>query len=381
MRMNTTLFDLKNNVISIGNELLAVKQEKIAEASKHDANPETIKQLELNETSLQARFDVFKNEYEAMNAEEMASMSPNNRRFNGEYNDPKLHIESAKAAFIRAVARGASVTTGVSAALGDDNSSGGERILPKTMTNELLHEPFIKNPLREVSTFTSITNLEIPKVIFTLDNDDFIEDTETAKELETEGDVVKFGRNKFKVFAPVSESILAASDTNLVQIVDQALRSGLAAKEKKVAFASSPKAGEEHMSFYSTQNAIIVVNGISLYKAIKAAIAALPEYFRENASVVMRYEDYLDIIEILSNGSATLFDAQPEQILGKPVEFCDLAIKPIIGDFSYSHFNYDPQIIYDRDKDVKTGMWDFVLTAWFDHQIKLKSAFRIANVQ
>ncbi|OME02648.1 hypothetical protein BSK54_10340 [Paenibacillus odorifer] len=66
------------------------------------------------------------------------------------------------------------------------------------------------------------------------------------------------------------------------------------------------------MSIYSTQNAIIQVNGISLYKAIRAAIAALPEYFRENASVVMRYEDYLNIIEILSIGSATLFDAQPE---------------------------------------------------------------------
>lgn len=144
--MTTTLFDLKNNVISIGNELLAVKQEKIAEASKDDASPETIKQLELKETNLQARFDVFKNEYEAMNAEQMASMSPNNRRFNDQYSDPKLHIQSAKAAFIRAVARGASVTTGVSAALGDDNSSGGERILPKTMSNELLHEPFIKNP-------------------------------------------------------------------------------------------------------------------------------------------------------------------------------------------------------------------------------------------
>jgi len=379
--MTTTLFDLKNNVISIGNELLAVKQEKIAEASKDDASPETIKQLELKETNLQARFDVFKNEYEAMNAEQMASMSPNNRRFNDQYIDPKLHMQSAKAAFIRAVARGASVTTGVSAALGDDNSSGGERILPKTMSNELLHEPFIKNPLREVSTITSITNLEIPKVTFTLDDDDFIDDTETAKELEAEGDVVKFGRHKFKVFAPVSETILAASDINLVQTVDQALQSGLAAKEKKVAFAVSPKAGEEHMSFYSTQNAIIQVNGISLYKAIKAAIAALPEYFRENASVVMRYEDYLDIIEILSNGSATLFDAQPEQILGKPVEFSDLAINPIIGDFSYSHFNYDPQIIYDRDKDVRTGVWDFVLTAWFDHQIKLKSAFRIAKVQ
>ncbi len=35
----------------------------------------------------------------------------------------------------------------------------------------------LKNPLREVSTFTSVTNLEIPKVTFTLDDDDFIADT------------------------------------------------------------------------------------------------------------------------------------------------------------------------------------------------------------
>ena len=77
------------------------------------------------------------------------------------------------------------------------------------MTNELLHEPFVKNPLREVSTFTSVTNLEIPKVTFTLDDDDFIADTETAKELKAEGDVVTFGRNKFKVFVPISETVLA----------------------------------------------------------------------------------------------------------------------------------------------------------------------------
>lgn len=56
-------------------------------------------------------------------------------------------------------------------------------------------------------------------------------------------------------------------------------------------------------------------------------------------------------------------------------------MNPIVGDFRYSHFNYDPNMIYDRDKDVKTGIELFVLTAWVDHKIKLKSAFRIAEVQ
>ncbi|MNI49817.1 Phage capsid family protein [compost metagenome] len=179
----------------------------------------------------------------------------------------------------------------------------------------------------------------------------------------------------------MSETILAATDTNLVQTVDQALESGLAAKEKKVAFATTPKVGEEHMSFYSTQNGVVAVTvaGDNYYKAIKGALAALHEDYRENASIMMRYADYLDIIETLANGSTTLYNAQPEQVLGKPVIFCDAAIYPIIGDFRFSHFNYDPQLLYDRDKDVKTGIELFVLTAWLDHKIKLKSAFRIAK--
>ncbi len=31
----------------------------------------------------------------------------------------------------------------------------------------------------------------------------------------------------------------------------------------------------------------------------------------------------MDIVEDLTNGNATLFNAQPEQILGKPAIFCD----------------------------------------------------------
>ncbi|MEK4993284.1 phage major capsid protein [Paenibacillus sp. FSL H7-0918] len=377
--MAKTLFDIKNDLVTIGAALAAAKQEKLVKASEPEAKMEDIKALETKETGLQARFDILQKEHDSMEAQQRASLQTKEPTFNV---DPKNQIQSAKAALIRATVKGHDVSPDVKAALGDKNSTGGEKILPSTMTTELLHEPFVKNPLREISTFTSVRNLEIPKIEFQLDDDDFIDDTELAKELKATGDVVSFSRYKFKVFAPVSETILAATDTNLVQTVDGALQSGLAAKEKKVAYAKTPKPGEEHMSFYQKNGAVSVIKevaGTTLFKAIKSAIADLPEDFRENAKITMRYADYMDIIEDLANGNATLYQAQPEQVLGKPVEFCDLAENPVVGDYRYSHFNYDPEIIYDRDKNVRTGIWDFVLTAWIDHQIKLKSAFRIAK--
>lgn len=378
--MAKTLFDIKNDLITIGAALTSAKQDKLVKAADPNASVDDIKALETKEKELQARFDILQREHDAMQAEQMQSLNKNPVQNSA---DPKVKATAAKASLIRATIRGEAVPGEVKAALGDGNSTGGEKILPSTMTTELLHEPFVKNPLRDVSTFTSVTNLEIPKVDFTLDDDDFIKDTETAKELKVTGDVVNFGRHKFKVFAPVSETVLAATDTNLVATVESALRSGLAAKEKRVSFATTPKPGEEHMSFYQKdsngKSVIKEVSGATRYAAIKAAVADLHEDFRENATIVMRYADYMDIIETLANGNATLYQAQPEQILGKPVEFCDLAVDPVVGDFRYSHFNYDPEIIYDRDKNVRTGIWDFVLTAWIDHQIKLRSAFRIAK--
>lgn len=376
--MAKTLFDIKNDLVTIGQALAAAKQDILAKASDPEAKIEDIKAMETKAAGLQARFDILQKEHDEMEAEQMASLNKNPIKNSA---DPKAKVLSAKASLIRATIKGEPVSSEIKAALGDGNNTGGEKILPSTMTTELLHEPFVKNPLRNISTFTSVTNLEIPKVDFELDDDDFIKDTETAKELEVAGDVVSFGRHKFKVFAPVSETILAATDTNLVQTVEAALGSGLAAKEKKVAFTKSPKTGEEHMSFYRTTDPIKEVTGADLFEAITDAIADLHEDYRENAKITMRYADYMKIIRTLANGNATLYNAQPEQVLGKPVEFCDLAVDPVVGDYRYSHFNYDPQIIYDRDKNVRTGMWDFVLTAWVDHQIKLKSAFRIAKKQ
>lgn len=378
-----TLIDLKMNMITIGQQLQKIENELSTSAIDVTKTTEDIQALQKSKDDMKVRFDVIKNQHDALEAEQKAhlqsQMSQNSQQL-GNIDDPKEKIVAAKAELIRSAVRQQPLTTEVKAALGDNNATGGEKFLPKTVSTSILVEPFVKNPLREISTFTQITNLEIPKLSFSLGDDSFIADAATAKELAATGDIVTFGRKKFKVFAGLSETIINGSDANLVSYVERALQSGVAAKEKKVAFATSPVVGEETMSFYSTQTGITKVEGETMYKAIKSAIADLHEDYRENAKIVMRYQDYSDIVETLANGNATLYTAQPEQVLGKPVVFSDSAVDPIVGDFSYSHFNYDLNVLYDRDKDVKTGVELFVITAWVDHKIKLASAFRVADV-
>ncbi|QAW54908.1 phage major capsid protein [Bacillus subtilis] len=378
------LFDLKAHLNTVGTQLAAVEKEIMDKAADPTISIDDLKALKGKREDLKERMDILQNQHDSLEREQKAKIQASLEKAKAgvsaglSSNDPEVQKISAKAGFIRAAVRKEVPAQEVRAVLGDNNGTGGEKLLPKTVSQELLHEPFVTNPLRSVSTYTNVTNLEIPKVDFSLDDDDFIQDTQTAKELEVEGSVVTFGRRKFKVKAKISETILAATDTDLVSTVERALQSGLAAKEKKVSFAVTPKTGEEEMSFYGA--GIKEVPGDSTYKAIKAAIADLAEDFRDNAKVMMRYSDYLEMIETLANGSATLYNAQPEQIIGKPVVFSDAAVKPIVGDFRYSHFNYDPAITYESDKDISTGENLFVLTAWFDHKIKLKSAFRIASV-
>ncbi|WP_277679552.1 phage major capsid protein [Gracilibacillus dipsosauri] len=375
-----TLYELKQNMATVGQQLQKTESELSAKAIDTTATMEDIQQLQKSRDDLKMRFEVIKEQHDQLEAEQKMKFAQQNHIQTIE--DPKQKLIEAKAEMIRATMTGQSLGQEYKQVLGDNTepATGGEKLLPKTVSTELIHEPFVKNPLRNISVFTQETNLEIPKISFQLDDDSFIGDTETAKEMAATGDTVTFGRHKFKVFVPISETVLNGTKTNLVTTVDRGLESGLAAKEKKVAFATTPVTGEEHMSFYSTQNNIKKVEASSKYKAIKDAIADLHEDFRDNAKIVMTYKDYMDIIEVLANGNASLYSAQPEQVLGKPVEFVDAAQDPIVGDFQYSHFNYDLQMLRDRDKDVKTGVELFVLTAWLDHQIKLKSAFRIATV-
>lgn len=331
-------------------------------------------------SDLKNRVVFYQNELKELDQEAMVRMQDQSKPENLSKEEKVI---KAKADLIRNTIAGKVQPREVLNALGDGVSLGnGQKILPTTLMTELVVEPYAKNPLRGVSKFTNITNLEVPKIAFTLENDDFLAaDNETAKEMKASASIITFERKKFKVFADVTETVLRGTDTNLVAHVENALKSGMARKEKKIAFADVTNAADT--SFYNKTGSVYDIKTIqkeSLYLAIKAALADLEDEYADNAKIVMKKSDYFDLIEALANGNAALYQAQPETILGAPVIFCDLATMPVIGDFSYSQFNYDLDATYESDKNINTGVTSFVLTAYLDHKILMKSAFRLAKV-
>jgi HK97 family phage major capsid protein len=373
-----TLYELKQNMATVGQQLAKVENELAAKAIDTTASMEDIQNLQKSRDDLKMRFDVIKEQHDQLEAEQKMKFHQKKQNFDGLSDDQKM--VRAKAEFIRASITGKPLSDEAKQliAIPGDNATGGDKFLPTNMQNELVHEPFARNQLRELAQTSAIKGLELPKISYSLDDDDFITDEQTAKEIKLTGDTITFGRNKFKVKVKISDTVIHGSDLELTNFVDNALRSGLAAKEKKDALAATPKAGLEHMSFYNGTD-IARVEGADLYEAITNAIADLHEDYRENAKVVMRYADYLKILKSLSNGTTNFFDAPPEKVIGKPVEFVDSAVKPIVGDFNFFRINYDA-MTYDTDKNVDSGDYLFVLTAWYDQKRSLNSAFRIAEV-
>ena len=338
--------------------------------------------LEATVKDLKNRVEKYENDLKELDDEAAKNFELENSIRNAR-NSGDEKIE-AKAELIRATMKKEKVSQRVLNSLGEGSGNGnGENLLPTTLMTELVTEPFAVNPLRGVSTMTNITNLEIPKLAFTLDDDDFLtSNSETAKEMKLSASKIKFERKDFRVYADITDAVLRGSNVNLVGYVENALRSGMAKKEKKLAFAVGTTNPET--SFYNKTNSnydITAITKESKYLAIKAALADLEDDYADKAKIVMRRSDYFDIIEALANGNASLYQAQPESVLGAPVIFCDLATIPVVGDFSYSHFNYDLDATYESDKNIRTGITSFVLTGYLDHKIKMKSAFRLALVQ
>ena len=338
--------------------------------------------LEATVKDLKNRVEKYENDLKELDDEAAKNFELENSIRNAR-NSGNEKIE-AKAELIRATMKKEKVSQRVLNSLGEGSGNGnGENLLPTTLMTELVTEPFAVNPLRGVSTMTNITNLEIPKLAFTLDDDDFLtSNSQTAKEMKLSASKIKFERKDFRVYADITDAVLRGSNVNLVGYVENALRSGMAKKEKKLAFAVGTSNPET--SFYNKTGSSYDITAItkeSKYLAIKAALADLEDDYADKAKIVMRRSDYFDIIEALANGNATLYQAQPESVLGAPVIFCDLATIPVVGDFSYSHFNYDLDATYESDKNIRTGITSFVLTGYLDHKIKMKSAFRLALVQ
>lgn len=379
-----TLYELKQNMSTIGQQLQKTESELSQKAIDPSASLDDIQAMQKSQEDLQARFSIIKNQHDQMEAEHKAQFSQQQvakqqAGFEGLGQAEKM--VKAKAEFFRASIENRPVNDEAKAliAIPKGDPSGGDNFLPTTMSKDIVTEPMARNKFRELAQVTNIPGLELPKLAFTLDDDDFIDDNQTAKEIKATGSTVEFGRYKFKVKVVIPDTVIYGTDTDLVAHVDRALRSGLAAKERKDALAEEPKAGLEHMSFYNGTD-IKRVEGENLYEAITNSIADLHEDYRENAKIVMSFKDYKSIIKDLSNGNTNLYDAQPEKVLGKPVEFIDSAKKPIVGDYEYFQINYDG-IVYDSDKDVDSGNYLFVLTAWYDQKRSLNSAFRIAEVE
>ena len=376
-----TLYKMKEQLATLSGELKACTDEIRSTAGDPASKMDELRAKQKHQKEIEERYNLLKAEIDREEKEARNRLQGENPIAYAGTDEQRTN--AAIAQFVRTASGIGTISEEARSLLGAipvPHASGGEKLMPVNMQNTLISEPFTRNPLRNVVSVSSITGLELPKIAYTIDDDGFITDDETAKEMKAKGDKVSFGRFKTKIKCRISDTVMHGSDLELVAHVQNALNSGLAAKEKRVMLTETPKTGEEHMSFFSTANAIKRVGGANLFKAIKAALADLHEDYRESAKIVMRYADYLDIIETLSNANRTFFNTPPEQVLGKPVEFCDGAVNPIIGDFNFARLNYDGAMIYDTDKNVETGDYLFVVTAWYDHQVLLSSAFRIANI-
>lgn len=386
-----TLFELKEKRAALEEQIRA-DAEWIAKNAADPAVPiDDVNAKKAHRDEIQTRLDMITAEHDALEKAEREAVEK--KAAQEPQNDTQRHIKN-KAAFYRAAMTGGDVKKAYEGLGAIPTASAdlgyGENLLPKNVSSELITEPVEENSLRRIEPVSQITGLEEPKLLFSIEDADLadVTDKETAKEIDMTGDTVTYGRFKTKIVATVKDTVLHGTDTDLVSTIETALRSGLAIKEKMRAFAPASGTGaydtaHKHMSFYAETSGttdIKTVEGADIIDAIINAWSDLPDAFAANATCVMRKQDYYAAIRVLANSSADLWGKKPEDVLGIPVVFNDRAVTPVVGDFRYSKQNYDIGTIYQTDSDAKKGEYYFVLTAWGDHQIRLKSAFRLAKV-
>lgn len=380
------LYAMKTTKFNLGQSLQSAN-EKLAEmAGKPDATSEDIQAQQKKVDGLQLRFKTISEQVERAENEQKANLT-NVKDKVAKESDPKKRMIQMEAAWIRKTVRPDNADfqekwNAIKQEMKDDTASNGGKLLPINVSDQLVSEPFASNPLRKMETVSTITNLILPRIAFDIADDSFVNDGDIAKEMGLKGDQINFERHMVKVRAGISDTVLMGTDTGLVQYVNNALGSALQLKERNMELGTSNPVGLEHMSFYDTTTVKIKkVSGSDLFHAIRKALADLDDAFQDNAKVLMTRSDYYDMLDSLANGSATLYQAQPESILGAPVVFTSAATTPIVGDFSFAQLNYEiSSSLYEQYKDYQKGMNYFQLTAWFDHQIKLASAFRLATV-
>lgn len=383
-----TLFEIKEQMATVSAAINQDAEELVKMAADPSTKIEDVRKKEALREDHQKRYDVLKREHDAMEEKQKAALAV--KEASGDVTDA---LVKTKAAFYRGALLGQDIRKAYEALGGipanDADLGYGDKLLPKNMSNELLVEPIYENPLRSVARITNITGYEEPRLGFVFEDGDLedVTDKETANEIEMLGDTVTYGRYKMKVKATVSDTVFHGTDLNLVGVIENQLRSGLAMRESRFAFLSATAAASDtdhaHMSFYkktSNDYDITAKTGTSMYEALLAAYTDLDDKYISNAKILMTRKDYFEMVKELANTAEALFGTKEPTFLGVPVIFHEFATIPVVGDFSYYGINYDIGSTFDVDKDVDKGQYKYVFTAWGDQQIRLHSAFRLAIV-
>lgn len=245
-----------------------------------------------------------------------------------------------------------------------------KKILPKQMERDILMEPLQDSLIKTYATVTNQKGLEVPILSIQLNGADYIEDMGVLQELQLTGNSIEFERHRDYVGIAVSDTIYIAAQDYFVNSVESALKTAVYTVELNNIFSLTPKV--DHMSFYKC--GIIEKQGSDIYQALKAAISDLPKPIKRNSKIVMNSDDYITLVEQLASMGISNIPFKQEIVIE---ENC---IRPVVGDLSYLHINYDGEVKYDVVKNVKNGLYYFVLDFYSDIQIKLKSAFRIAAI-
>ena len=221
-----TVYEIKREIQNYNEQLKKLYDENIEFALANASEGITRTQKDID--TVTASLEVLKAELERR--EKQNTFKPINN------DDPVI----CRGIYYKSIIAGNQIPEDVKRSLfGSGINNGGEKLIPTTLSKELLCEPLKDNPLREIMTITNIRGLEIPKISYRIENSDFIKDSGTAKEIELTGDKVSFGRFKFKVMCRVSDTVLHGTDTDLVSYIEGTLKEGLAEKEKFSIFKTS----------------------------------------------------------------------------------------------------------------------------------------------
>lgn len=382
----TSTYELRNEALDLGEAVKAAKAEYNEVLNDPKSSVEAVQAAKAKLDNRQMKYEGKQDLIKEQEAEEKMNLKAQKKPARVIPDDPKEKMIKAEAAFIRKTVRPDNAEFqekwhAIKQELKDDTTTNGNDLLPINVSNQLVSEPLATNPLRNLESISTITNLILPKIAFEIADDGFVKDGDAAKDATLNADTINFGRYQMKVRAGVSDTILRGTDTGLVQYVNNALSSAIAKKERTVSLNPSAIGDEAHMSYYDASNNIKKVSGSDLFHAIRMALADLDDDFQDSAKILMKRSDYYEMLDALANSSTTLFQRQPEEILGAPVTFTSAADKPIVGDFQYGRLNYEiDSSLYEQYKDYQHGLNYFQFTTWFDHRIVLPSAFRIADV-